>query len=83
MMNMNWGVGMKLGKILDQYASSYQRWIKSVIRLGINEVLKIFEVILVKKTERLIGKIGTKGRKSDRTEKRKDKLWEDTWRNIK
>ena len=26
-------------KILDQYVSSYQRWIKSVIRLGNNEFL--------------------------------------------
>ena len=33
-------VGMVLHKILDQYVSSYQRWIKSVIRLGINEALK-------------------------------------------
>ena len=33
-------VGMVLRKILDQYVSSYQRWIKSVIRLGNNEVLK-------------------------------------------
>ena len=33
-------VRMELGKILDQYVSSYQRWIKSVIRLGNNEVLK-------------------------------------------
>ena len=31
---------MVLRKSLDQYVSSYQRWIKSVIRLGINEVLK-------------------------------------------
>ena len=31
---------MELGKIFDQYVSSYQRWIKSVIRLGNNEVLK-------------------------------------------
>ena len=31
---------MVLHKILDQYVSSYQRWIKSVIRLGHNEVLK-------------------------------------------
>ena len=31
---------MVLRKILDQYVSSYQRWIKSVIRLGNNEVLK-------------------------------------------
>ena len=31
---------MVLHKILDQYISSYQRWIKSVIRLGKNEVLK-------------------------------------------
>ena len=33
-------VGMVLRKILDQYVSSYQRWIKSVISLGNNEVLK-------------------------------------------
>ena len=33
-------VGMVLCKILDKYVSSYQRWIKSVIRLGNNEVLK-------------------------------------------
>ena len=33
-------VGMVLCKILDQYVSSYQRWIKSVIRLGNNEALK-------------------------------------------
>ena len=33
-------VGMVLRKILDQYVSSYQRWIKSVIRLGNNEALK-------------------------------------------
>ena len=33
-------VGMVLHKILDQYVSSYQRWIKSVIRLRNNEVLK-------------------------------------------
>ena len=33
-------VGMVLRKILDQYVSSYQSWIKSVIRLGNNEVLK-------------------------------------------
>ena len=31
---------MVLRKILDQYVSSYQRSIKSVIRLGNNEVLK-------------------------------------------
>ena len=31
---------MVLRKIVDQYVSSYQRWIKSVIRLGNNEVLK-------------------------------------------
>ena len=31
---------MVLRKILDQYVSSYQRLIKSVIRLGNNEVLK-------------------------------------------
>ena len=31
---------MTLRKILDQYVSSYQRWIKLVIRLGYNEVLK-------------------------------------------
>ena len=31
---------MTLRKILDQYVSSYQRWIKLVIRLGNNEVLK-------------------------------------------
>ena len=31
---------MVLRKILDQYVSSYQRWIKSVVRLGNNEVLK-------------------------------------------
>ena len=31
---------MVLRKILDQYVSSYQRWIKSVIRLGNNEALK-------------------------------------------
>ena len=31
---------MVLRKILDQYVSSYQRRIKSVIRLGNNEVLK-------------------------------------------
>ena len=31
---------MTMRKILDQYVSSYQRWIKSVIRLGNNEVLK-------------------------------------------
>ena len=36
------GVKMELGKILNQYVSSYQRWIKSVIRLGNNEVLKTF-----------------------------------------
>ena len=34
------GVRMKLGKIMAQYVSSFQRWIKSVIRLGHNEVLK-------------------------------------------
>ena len=33
-------VRIELGRILDQYVSSYQRWIKSVIRLGNNEVLK-------------------------------------------
>ena len=33
-------VGMVLRKILDQYVSSYQRWIKLVIRLGNNEALK-------------------------------------------
>ena len=33
-------VRMVLGKILDQYVSSYQRWIKSVIRLGNNEIFK-------------------------------------------
>ena len=39
---LTWTSGMriKLGKIMDQYLSSYQRWIKSVIRLGNNEVLK-------------------------------------------
>ena len=31
---------MVLRKILDQYVSPYQRGIKSVIRLGKNEVLK-------------------------------------------
>ena len=31
---------MVLRKRLDQYVSSYQRWIKSVIRLGNHEVLK-------------------------------------------
>ena len=31
---------MVLRRILDQYVSSYQRCIKSVIRLGNNEVLK-------------------------------------------
>ena len=31
---------MVLRKILDQYVSSYQRWIKLVIRLGNYEVLK-------------------------------------------
>ena len=31
---------MVLRKILDQYVSSYQRWSKSVVRLGNNEVLK-------------------------------------------
>ena len=31
---------MVLRKTLDQYVSSYQRWIKLVIRLGNNEVLK-------------------------------------------
>ena len=31
---------MVLRQILDQYVSSFQRWIKSVIRLGNNEVLK-------------------------------------------
>ena len=31
---------MVLHKILDQYVSPYQRWIKSVIRLGNNEVFK-------------------------------------------
>ena len=34
-------VGMVLRKILDQYVS-YQRWIKSVIRLGNNVDLKNF-----------------------------------------
>ena len=33
-------VGKVLRKILDQYVSLYQRRIKSVIRLGNNEVLK-------------------------------------------
>ena len=33
-------VGMVLRKILDKYVSSNQRWMKSVIRLGKNEVLK-------------------------------------------
>ena len=33
-------VGLVLRKILNQYVSSYQRWIKSVVRLGYNEVLK-------------------------------------------
>ena len=33
-------VEMVLCKILDQYVSSYQRWIKLAIRLGNNEVLK-------------------------------------------
>ena len=37
---MNRVVGMVLRKIFDQYVSSYQRWSKSVIRLGNNEVLK-------------------------------------------
>ena len=31
---------MVLHKILDKYVSSYQRWNKSVIRLGNKEVLK-------------------------------------------
>ena len=34
-------VGMELRKSLDKYVSSKQRWMKSVIRLGNNEVLKI------------------------------------------
>ena len=34
---------MVLHKILDQYVSSYERWIKSVIRLGNNEVLETNE----------------------------------------
>ena len=33
-------MGMVLRKILAQYVSSNQRWSKSVIRLGNNEVLK-------------------------------------------
>ena len=33
-------------KILDQYVSSYQRWIKSVIRLGNNEVLRTLKKTL-------------------------------------
>ena len=37
---------MELGKILDQYVSSYQRCIKSVIRLGNNEVLKTLKKTL-------------------------------------
>ena len=39
-------VGMVLNKILDQYVSSYQRCIKSVIRLGNNEVLKTLTTTL-------------------------------------
>ena len=39
-------VRMKLRKILDQYVSAYQRWIKSAIRLGNNEVLKTLTKIL-------------------------------------
>ena len=31
---------MVLRKILDQYVSSYQSWIKLVVRLGKNKVLK-------------------------------------------
>ena len=31
---------MVMRKILDQYVSSYQSWIKLVVRLGNNEVLK-------------------------------------------
>ena len=37
---MTQGGGMVLHKVLDQYVQSYQRWIKSVVRLGQNEVLK-------------------------------------------
>ena len=37
---------MVLRKILDQYVSSYQRRLKSVIRLGNNEVLKTLTKIL-------------------------------------
>ena len=40
-------MGMVLRKILDQYVSSYQRWIKSVIRLGNNEVLKTLMKTLI------------------------------------
>ena len=39
-LNMYKGMGMELGKIFDQYVSSYKRWIKLVIRLGNNEVLE-------------------------------------------
>ena len=40
------GLGMEGGKILDQYVSSYQRWIKSVIRLENNEVSKTLKKTL-------------------------------------
>ena len=39
-------MGMEMDKILDQYVSSYQRRIKSAIRLGNNEVLKPLTITL-------------------------------------
>ena len=42
---------MVLHKILDQYVSSYQRWIKSVIRLGFNEVFKTLTKTLTFKVQ--------------------------------
>ena len=38
---------MEQGKILDQYVSSYQKWIKLVISLGNNKVLKTLTKILI------------------------------------
>ena len=38
---------MVLCKILDQYVSSYQRWIKSVVKLGNNEALKTLMKTLI------------------------------------
>ena len=48
---------MKLGKILDQYVLSYQKCIKSVIRLGNNEVLKTLTKTLTFKVCDLVLKV--------------------------